>query len=241
MGSFSAVFSASARAARAFAHRDILWHALWPPLLAFAVWAVIAWLTWQQLAHWLLGQMPDWSWLHWFGPYLVYVVLALVFAPLIYFTALFLVAVIALPHMMDIVAESDYPDVSRYGDAKAAFWGSLWNTVTAGIIFIVGWLLTLPLLLVPGGLLILPLLWSAWLNQRTFGYDVLAGHATAKERDKLIAQTGGRFWLAGFLAALMAHVPILNVLAPSFCALLFAHLGLSALRDARGKEGVLVK
>jgi hypothetical protein len=234
------VMTASVRAVRDLSRRDILWHALWPPLLAFFIWAGIASLTWQQLATWLLGKLPDWSWLNWLGSALVHIVLVLAFAPLIYFTALLLVAVAALPHIMVIVARRDYPDLARYSSTSAAFWGSLWNTVAAGGIFIAGWFVTLPLLLVPGGLLILPLLWSAWLNQRTFRYDVLAEHATAEERGRLIAQAGGRFRLAGFIAALAAHVPIVNVLAPAFGALLFTHLGLSALRQLRAKEGVWV-
>lgn len=234
------VIAAGMRATRDLGRRDILWHALWPPLLACAAWVAVAWATWGQLAAWLLGELPDWSWLSWLGPYLVHVVLVLAFAPLIYATALLLVAVLALPRMMAIVARRDYPDVTRYGSATAAFWGSLGNTLAAGAIFVAGWLVTLPLLLVPGGLLILPLLWSAWLNQRTFRYDVLAEHATAEERNKLIGRAAGRFRLAGFAAALAAHVPIVNLLAPAFGALLFTHLGLSALRQLRAKEGVWV-
>jgi hypothetical protein len=218
----------------------MLWHALWPPLLAFVSWVGVAWVVWMPLGGWLLAELPDWSWLAWLGPYLVHVVLALAFAPLIYATALLLLAVVALPRMMAIVARRDYPDVTRYGSAAAAFWGSLWNTLAAGAIFVLGWLLTLPLLLVPGGLLVLPLLWSAWLNQRTFRYDVLAEHATAEERTRLIGQARGRFRVAGFGAALAAHIPLVNLLAPAFGALLFTHLGLSALRQLRAKEGVWV-
>jgi hypothetical protein len=234
------VIAAGFRATRDLSRRDMLWHALWPPLLAFVAWVAVAWATWTQLAGWLMGQLPDWSWLAWLGPYLVHVVLVLAFAPLIYATALLLLAVVALPRMMAIVARRYYPDVTRYGSAAAAFWGSLWNTVAVGAIFVVGWLVTLPLLLVPGGLLVLPLLWSAWLNQRTFRYDVLAEHATAEERTRLIGQARGRFSVAGFAAALAAHIPLVNLLAPAFGALLFTHLGLSALRQLRAREGVWV-
>jgi CysZ protein len=237
---FPEVIAAGFRATRDLGRRDILWHALWPPLLAFVAWAAVAWAVWMPLGAWLLAELPDWSWLAWLGPYLVHVVLALAFAPLIYATALLLVAVVALPRMMAIVGRRDYPDVTRYGSAATAFWGSLGNTLAASTVFVVGWLATLPLLLVPGGLLVLPLLWSAWLNQRTFRYDVLAEHATADERTKLIGQARGRFRLAGIASALAAHIPFVNLLAPAFAALLFTHLGLSALRGLRAKEGVWV-
>ena len=231
---------ASLRAMRDFTRGDILWQALWPPLVSLLGWVAVAWLTWAPLSGWLLGHLPQWPWLDWLGPWLVHAALALCFAPLIYVTALLLVAAFALPRMMAIVAARDYPEVSRRGTPAAAFWGSIGNTLAAGAIFVAGWLLCLPLLLVPGGLLVLPLLWGAWLNQRTFRFDVLAEHATADERRALIVQERSRFWGAGFVSALAAHVPFANALAPAPAALLFAHLGLSALRRLRAKEGVWV-
>jgi uncharacterized protein involved in cysteine biosynthesis len=174
------------------------------------------------------------------SPYLVHVVLVLLFAPLIYVTTLLLVAAFALPRMMAIVAARDYPEVSRHGTPATALWGSIGNTLAASAIFVVGWIVSLPLLLVPGGLLVLPLAWSAWLNQRTFRFDVLAEHATTDERRTLVVQERSRFWGAGLVSALLAHVPFANVLAPAFAALVFTHLGLSALRRLREREGVWV-
>lgn len=234
------VVRASLRAGRDLTRGDILRQALWPPLVSFCGWSAIAYFAWMPMSDWLLANLPKWSWLDWLGPYLVHVVLALLFAPLIYVTTLLLVAVFALPRMMAIVAARDYPDVSRQGSMAAAFWGSLGNTAIAGLIFVAGWLLCLPLFLVPGGLLVLPLLWGAWLNQRTFRFDVLAEHATVAERARLIGEERPRFWAAGVVSALLAHVPLVNLLAPAFAALVFTHLGLSALRRLREREGVWV-
>jgi CysZ protein len=225
---------------RDMTRRDILWQALWPPLLSLSAWTGVAVLAWMPMSRWLLANMPEWSWLDWLGPYLVHAVLVLVFAPLIYMTTVLLVATFSLPRMMAIVAARDYPELTRYGSAAAAFWGSLGNTVVAGLIFVVGWLITLPLLLIPGVLLVLPLLWAAWLNQRTFRFDVLAEHATSDERSSLIKRRRSNFWLAGFVSAVAAHVPLANVMAPAFGALLFVHVGLSALRETRSREGIIV-
>ena len=235
------VTMASLRAAREFSRGDILWQALWPPLVSLFGWAAVAWFTWMPSSGWLLANLPAWPWLDWLGPYLVHVVLALLFAPLIYVTTLLLVVAFALPRMMAIVAARDYPEVSRRGTPASALWGSIGNALAAGAIFVFGWLLCLPLLLVPGGLLVLPLAWSAWLNQRTFRFDVLAEHATPDERRALVAGERSRFWGAGFVSALAVHVPLANMLAPAFAALLFTHLGLSALRRLRAKEGVWVR
>jgi hypothetical protein len=235
------VLAAAARAGKDLGSREILWQALWPPLASTIGWTALAMLVWMPMSRWLLANLPEWSWLDWLGPWLVHAVLLLAFAPLVYFTVLLLVAVFALPRMMAIVAQRDYPDLARYGSAATAFWGSLANSLTAGLIFVVGWLVCLPLLLVPGGLLVLPLLWAAWLNRRTFGYDVLAEHASDAERQALLERRKGRFWLAGILSALLAHLPIVNFLAPAFGALLFVHLGLGSLRRLRAEEGIWVR
>lgn len=234
------VLAACLRAARDLTRPAILWQALWPPLLAFAAWAGVAFALWRPLGDGLLERLPEWGWLDWAGPWLVHIALVLAFAPLIYFTALLLVATFSLPRMMAIVAARDYPGVVRYGSPAAAFWGSLGNTLGAGLVFVAGWLLTLPLLFVPGAILVVPLAWAAWLNQRSFRFDALAEHATAEERKRLVAQERPRFYLAGLASALVAHVPVLNLLAPAFAALLFVHLGLSALERLRAREGVWV-
>jgi hypothetical protein len=126
-----AFFKMVVRAGRDLLRPDILFQAIWPPLAAFFAWSVIAWFTWMPLAHWIVTELPDWQWLNWLGPWLAHVAVFFVFAPLIYFTTLLLVALITLPRMMAIIAARDYPDVSRQGSAAAAFWGSLTNTVVA--------------------------------------------------------------------------------------------------------------
>jgi hypothetical protein len=57
----------------------------------------------------------------------------------------------------------------------------------------------------------------------------------------LLERRKGRFWLAGILSALLAHLPIVNFLAPAFGALLFVHLGLGSLRRLRAEEGIWVR
>ena len=229
-----------ARAARDLLRPALLFHVLWPPLAAFALWSVGAFFAWLPAADWIVTQLPDWSWLTWFGPWLAHVAVFLMFAPLVYATALLFIAVLALPRMMAIVAARDYPDVSRQVSAQAAFWGSLWNTLAAGAIFIVGWLAMLPLLLVPGALFVLPLLWSAWLNQRAFRFDALAEHALPAERDVLFHRERVNLIGAGLASALVGYVPVIHLLAPGFAALLFVHLCLAALRELRNQQGIPV-
>lgn len=232
------VFAAFSKSLRDLTQRQLLWHALWPPLAAVVLWVTVAVAVWTPgvaLMAAIVPQLPwsGWEWVsHWAAIFLL--VSGLV--ALTYITAILLVAVFALPFMINLVAARDYPDVLRHGEN--AFWGSLGNTVAAGAIFVLGCAILLPLLLIPGALLVLPLLWGSWLNQRTFRFDALAEHATRNEMRQLAKENRGRFYFAGVATAAVAHVPLLNLLAPAFTALVFLHLGLGALRRQRQRDGI---
>jgi len=228
--------AALGRAARDLGRGDILWQALWPPLAAFVLWSGVAYWAWQPAGEWILANLPDWSWLSWAGAWLVHIALFFVFAPLVYGTTLLLLGGFALPRMMAIVAARDYADVARHGDG--AFWASLGNGLAAGLVFVGGWLVTLPLLLIPGALLVLPLLWTAWLNQRTFRFDALAEHASPAERRRVVADHRGELAVAGIVTAAAMHVPFVNLLVPAWTGLVFVHLCLGRLRELRREEGI---
>ncbi|MES2237881.1 MAG: EI24 domain-containing protein [Pseudomonadota bacterium] len=232
------LFTASGKAVRDLARGDILWHVLWPPVVAAALWGTVGILIWAHglaLMAQIVPQLPwvGWEWAaHWAAVFL----LLAAFATLIYLTALFLVAVVVLPSLITYVSSRDYPDLVRHGEN--AFWRSLVNTLAAGCVFLFGGLLSLPLLLIPGVVLVLSLFWTAWLNQRTFRVDALIEHATAAEITQLVKAKKSSFYLAGTGCALLAHVPLLQLVAPAFTALVFVHLGLAALREQRRLQGI---
>ncbi|PKO83755.1 MAG: hypothetical protein CVU17_06640 [Betaproteobacteria bacterium HGW-Betaproteobacteria-11] len=232
------LFAAFHKAGRDLLRGDILWQVFWPPLVAALCWAAVAFAVWVHglaLMSQIVPQLPwaGWEWLaHWAAVFL----LLAAFATLTYLTALLLVAVVVLPVLIGKVAARDYPELVRHGENP--FWHSLGNTLTAGAVFLVGGLLSLPLLLLPGVVLVLPLLWTAWLNQRAFRVDALAEHATAAELKQLVAEQGDTFYAAGLGGALLAHVPLVQLLAPVYTALVFVHLGLASLRRLRQRQGI---
>ncbi|MDP2823535.1 MAG: EI24 domain-containing protein [Sulfuritalea sp.] len=232
------VFAAFSRSLRDLTRGEVLWQALWPPLLALALWLAVAFAVWThgvETMRRIVPQLP-WSGWEWVAQWAATFLLLAAFAFLVYFTAILLVAVFALPRLINLVAARDYPDLGRHGEN--VFWGSLGNTLGAGAIFVVGSLLMLPLLLIPGVLLVMPLAWGAWLNQRTFRFDALAEHATRTEMQRLVRENRSRFYVAGLATAVVAHVPLLNLLAPAVTALVFVHLGLAALRRQRQEGGI---
>jgi uncharacterized protein involved in cysteine biosynthesis len=232
------VFAAFSKSLRDLTRPDVLWQALWPPLLALLLWIAVGFGLWShgvELIGRVLPQLP-WEGWEWVARWAAVFLLLAAFAVLVYVTAILLVAVFALPRLINLVAARDYPDLGRHGEN--VFWGSLGTTLGAGAIFVVGGLLMLPLLLIPGVLLVLPLAWGAWLNQRTFRFDALAEHATRAELQRLVRDNRSRFYAAGLATAAAAHVPLLNLLAPALTALVFVHLGLTALRRQRRQGGV---
>jgi len=234
------VFAALSKALRDLTRPAVLWHALWPPLAALLLWIAIGFATWAHGVALMERIMPGlpWAGWEWVAQWAAVFLLLAAFAALTYITAILLVAVFALPLLINLVAAHDYPDLGRHGED--VFWGSLGNTLGAGAIFLVGSLAMLPLLLIPGALLVLPLFWSAWLNQRAFRFDALAEHATRSEMQLLVREDGRNFYMAGLATAAAAYVPLLNLLAPAFAALVFVHLGLAALRRRRQEGGVVL-
>ena len=234
------VFAALSKALRDLTRPAVLWHALWPPLAALLLWTAIGFAAWAHgvaLMERIVPGLP-WAGWEWVAQWAAVFLLLAAFAALTYITAILLVAVFALPLLINLVAAHDYPDLGRHGEN--VFWGSLGNTLGAGAIFLIGSLAMLPLLLLPGALLVLPLLWSAWLNQRAFRFDALAEHATRSEMQLLVREDGRNFYMAGLATAAAAYVPLLNLLAPAFAALVFVHLGLAALRRRRQEGGVVL-
>ncbi len=212
---------------------------LWPMLLALALWvgaALLFWGSWVDSMNSLLQATPVEQWVAqgmWAlaAHYLVSIVLLLLLLPAIYVTALLITAVFAMPLMVNHVAAQDYPDLERKRGGSTA--GSIVNAIVAIAVYLVGWVMSLPLWLFAPFALVLPILLMAYLNQRLFRYDALAEHATREEYALVVERASLRLYLLGALLGLVQFVPVLNLFAPVFVALAFIHLCLSELREMR--------
>ena len=151
-------------------------------------------------------------------------------------TAMLLAAIFIVPLLVNEIGAREYPDVARMGEDSVV--ASTGNSLIAATGFLVGWIGTLPLWLIPGMALVLPIYWLAWLNRRTFAYDALAAHATRSEWKTLFEKHRGNMLLLGVLLGLLAHVPFVGLLVPAFAALAYVHYGLEALR--RERDGAVV-
>ena len=186
-------------------------------------------------------EQPPMSWIAAWGAFWLAKALAVLGGWLVIFSASYLVAmvltaVLILPLLLKHLAAVDYPDLARMGQDNVV--AATWNSVWAAVLFVAGWLVTLPLWLVPGLGLLLPFFWMGWLNRRTFAYDALAEHASDNEWRALRRAQATPLLILGLIMAVIAHVPFLGLITPALAALAYVHYCLEALRRLR--QGAVV-
>ena len=234
-------------ALRSLGRPGILWHLMWPTLAASVLWTSLLVINWgvmiAQGAAFITALPLVGGWISASETAMMValvmfkiglVVLAL---PIIYVTAAFLVAAVALPLMLEKVAATDYADLQRRGGGSQL--GSVINALGAVLQFVALLVLSLPLWLIPGAGLLISLLLTARLNQQAFRYDALMAHADKFELKALPASQSGGLFGVGLFGAVLAHLPFINLFAPALAGLAFVHYLLSALRLARRTENII--
>ena len=205
--------------------------------IGLAVWG-LGWLVQQMLDYPPMTLLVAWG-MVWLAHILAYLGGWMAIFALAYLTASLLAAVVIMPLMLKHLSETDYRDIATMG--KDSFVAAAVNSLFASILFVIAWLVTIPLWLIPGFSLLIPLLLMGWLNRRTFAYDALSLHATAPEWQAIRRRDGGQLFMLGLFMALLAHVPLVGLLVPALAALAFVHYGLEALRRERGGAVVTIE
>jgi len=262
------------RAARSQLHPLMLLLTLLPLVIATLLWGGVLWsggetavnaiqhfLSNSSLASWVqqgaarIGlERVTWHWETFAAP----VLFALLLVPAVVLSVVVIIGMIGAPLAVKHVSRT-YPQVeARPG---TSFFASISNALKVSLIFMFGWLLTLPLWLIPPLNLIVPLLLWGWLNYRVMLFDALAAHALPEERQRIIQRHRWSLLVIGVLVAALGVVPTLIwvggaaitvVFAPLFAivtlwlyvliftysSLVFAHFGLDALGRLRADAPV---
>ena len=221
--------TALARAIPYLCNGRILAVVVFPLVGSAMLWVAIGFFAWYPLTHRLgvalLGGDGGWSL---FGAGLVVALLLMLAAVL---TALVVVALVAMPVIVDTVAARDFPALEkRHG---GTFAGSVGNAAVTIGLFLPLWLLCLMLLGLPPLYVAVSLMLNAWLNARLFRYDALALHADRSELPHVIRGARGRLLMLGFILSPLSLIPIVNLFAPVFAGIAFTQLCLAELAAYR--------
>jgi hypothetical protein len=262
------VLVAFGRAVLSQLHFRMLLLTFMPFLLSVAVWSVVLWLGLQPLIDWvqrlfidndgfrIAGGFVGWVGLGAIKTILVPLLAMWVLLPLMIMTALVFVGVLAMPAIIAHVSKRSYPDVQRRNGGNLL--GTLWIGLSSFLVFVVLWIATLPLAIVPPlTFVIQPALWG-WLTYRVMSYDALSDHADPAEWRRLVkihrwpllaigAITGAMgaaptlLWLGGALSVIFFPVLAIGsiwlyVLIFVFTGLWFEHYCLEALARMRADD-----
>lgn len=236
------VLDALSRAFRDLFRFQVLWIVIWPILVAALLWFILGVVFWSTFSGWIasgLTAIGIQTWLEGVEPrWIAYgiqgVAHLILFVPLVFITALVITALFAMPALVHLVADRDYPQLER--ENNGGITGSLLNALLAIGIFIVIWLATIPLWLVGAGVVV-PFIAAAYLNQRLFRYDALAEHARREEMGTIFSTCRPSLWGLGLLTGLVQFIPFFNLFAPVLAALAFVHFGLARLAELRHRPG----
>ena len=263
-----AVLTAFWRACATCLHPRVLLWSLLPLLLAGLLVGLTGWAFWEPALDAVRVGLNAWSlsdavfrWLHSVGaPQLRAMVAPLVVValsvPVVLVLTLLLVAALATPAVVRLVARQRYPELHA---RQGASWvqGVLWSILcTAAALLALG--LSIPLWLVPPLVVVLPPLIWGWLACRVLSFDVLAHHASAAERRTVLRSRRWPLLAMGVLCGYLGALPSLLwatggaalLLAPLlvlvtvwlytvifvFAACWFTHYGLAELQQLRDAE-----
>ena len=224
-----AVYLALARALPVLFSPRILAVVFLPLIGAAMFWTIVAWFAWAPLTRWLSAVLLGGD--SGFSLFAASAFAALLLMLAAVLTVLVAVAVLAMPVIVDVVADRDFPALTKL--RGGTFVGSVVNAAVAIAVYFPLWLLALVLLAVPPIYIAVSLLLNAWLNQRLFRYDALALHAGRDEMRAVIAGARGRCFLLGLALAPLSLIPIVNLLAPIYAGVAFTYLCLDELARLR--------
>jgi len=235
------IFRAYVRAFNSLFLPGMLAHFLWPLCVSMALWIGLGVAFWGKLARALMGllrrfpslagRLPSGSGTEQAVSGTFHVSLYLLSLPLILVTMTLLLESVALPLILEKVAKTDYANLERRKGGSQ--WKSLRNTLVSFLLAAAVAIPTLPLWLIPGVGLVLSVAFSAWLNYRSFRYDVLMNHADKNELVSVPQAHQGRLIVLSVGGAMLTLIPLINLLSVPFTALAFTHYLLRVLQQGR--------
>lgn len=185
-------------------------------LISLAITSILTWNMWEALNNIISSYLSwiPWEWLQTSGAS----VATFSFAYMLFIIIVSLLTSLYSEKLLIDLAKKRYPDIPVVGSANITT--SILLTLKASIIFLLLFMITLPLLFIPifGQVLVL-YLWSILLKEPTI-YDVGALFINDK---KTLKEKKKKTRILAMIAALFNYIPLVNIFAPVFAQILFLH------------------
>lgn len=231
------------RAARSQLHPSMIFALFLPVIVTIILFSILLWFGFTPLNEWLIAQFDQsalstyadpWvgvAGLLWLKSWLIPFIALFMLLPLAGIAGLAVTAVWIMPWVLSHLSARNYPDVQALG--RHATFLSVWNAIWVSVVFLVGWLITLPLWFIPPLGLILSVFWWTFAFTKMMRIDALVDHASPTERKTILHQRSKGFWIIGLICALVNLFPPAWIFLPVFSGLVFAHYSFQAIRDLR--------
>jgi hypothetical protein len=213
-------------------HPWVIWLTIRPFLIGAAIWFGILWVIWTPLLDWMRGFLTNSFASAWIEIMLSTIGWETVRAVITPYFSIVLIMPLVIVSILVLVSFTSITSVLRHVEKKSAyvglkkeqggsFFGSMWVVISSCGIFLVLFLITLPIWWIPPIFaLIPPILWG-WLTTRLMTYDVLSRHATVDERIELSQLHRGPLLMIGIFVGLLGAAPTFFWLSSIFVLVLF--------------------
>lgn len=235
------------RALRSQMHPRMIFALFMPFVVIMILAIVLLWLGWTPLTEWLGAELTESPVPGMVDPvigttaflalkaWLIPIAAVFILLPLAGIGGLAVAAVWIMPLVLAHVGKRDYPDVDARG--KHATVISVWNAIWVSLLFVVGWVITLPLWLIPPLGLVLSIFWWTFAFNRMMRVDAVVDYANPDERQLIWRDRSSGFWVLGLVCALLNLIPPAWVFLPVFSGLVYAHYSFESLRQLRRLQG----
>ena len=264
------VINSYGRALLSQLHGKMLLLSALPFLLSLLLWGTLLWFGLQPLIDSLQALFTEHDWfrtssallttlgLGMLKTVIVPLIAMFMLLPLMILTALIFMGLFAMPAIGRHIGGRHFPQLEKKHGGSLA--GSVGTSLATFLLFIVVWVLMLPLYAFPPAALVGQAVLWGWLTYRVMAYDAMADYASVEERHAIMrtqrwpllaigmasgaaGAVPGMLWMGGvmsvvFFPFLAAFAIWLYVLIFIFTGLWFQYYCLEALSRLRGVRGM---
>ena len=185
-------------------------------MISLAVTVILVWLLSSTLTNFITGYLSwiPWEWLQTTGASIATIAIAY----MLFILVLSVITSLMVEPLLKKLAKKHYPDIPVIGTANIST--SILLSLKSGLMFLLLFLLTFPVMFIPLiGAVWMLWLWSILLKAPTI-YDVSSLFLSDK---KEIKQRTKKSTFTAMIAAGFNYIPVLNIFAPVFAQILFLH------------------